>query len=190
MAEQTQAVEDVTLVATGEDAATGAGQEPASGAEVMSLDEARKLRRESQNLRKRLAEFEKVDGERKAAELSEVERATQQKAALEQELAKLKAEQRAQVVRYEVMLRASALNVVDPDAAVKLLDLDGLAVDDDGAVDGDTVDKALKALLKGKPYLVKQETALAPDVNARTGKQSNGADAAAREEELRRRYRI
>lgn len=188
MAEQTQAVEDVTQVAT-EDAAQEAGQAQAGGAEAMSLDEARKLRRESQNLRKRLAELEKIDGERKAAELSEVERATKQAATLQQELAALRAERRAQMVRYEVMLRASALNVVDPDAAVKLLDLDGLTADEDGAVDGETVDKALKALLKGKPYLVKQETAPAPDVNARTGKQ-NGADAAAREEELRRRYRI
>lgn len=191
MAEQTQAAEDEAQAATSGEAATGtAGQEPAGGAETISLEEARKLRRESQSLRRRLAEFERVDGERKAAEMSEVERATQQAAALEQELARLRAERRAQMVRYEVMLRARALNVVDPDAAVRLLDLDGLTVDEDGAVDGETLDKALRGLLKGKPYLVKPAPAPAPEVNARTGKQSNGADAAVREEELRRRFRI
>ena len=47
---------------------------------------------------------------------------------------------------------------------------------------------ALKALLKAKPYLVKVEQVTAPETNARNGRQKE--DAAAREEELKRRYRI
>lgn len=190
MAEETQAVVDEAQAASGTDgSAADGGQEPASGAETMSMDEARKLRRESQNLRKRLAELEKLDADRKAAELSEAEKARQAAQASQQELAKLRAEHRAAVVRYEVMLLASNLHVVDPDAAVRLLDLEAIETAEDGALDRAAVETALKALLKQKPYLVKPEQQAAPEMNARSGLKKE-TDQAAREEELKRRYRI
>lgn len=185
--EMTQAVEDGAQAAT-EETAQAAGQEQANGAEMMSLDEARKLRREAQNLRKRMAEIDKQAEERRQAELSEVERATQRASTLEQELAAMRKQITERTVRYEVMLRASEMSVVDPEAAVKLLDLDGLEAGDDGMPDGNAIDKALKALLKSKPYLVKQAT-VAPETNAHQGKNKQ-ADDKAREEELRRRYRL
>jgi chemosensory pili system protein ChpA (sensor histidine kinase/response regulator) len=188
MADVTQAVDDAAQAAAGTDEAAQDGQGPTGGAETMSMDEARKLRRESQNLRKRLAELEKVDADRKAAELSEAEQAKQAAQASQQELAKLREEHRTATVRYEVMLLASKLNVVDPDAAVRLLDLEAIETAEDGALDRAAVEAALKALLKAKPYLVKPEQVTAPETNARNGRQKE--DAAAREEELKRRYRI
>jgi len=190
MADETQAVVDGAQAAPGTDGTAQAdGQEPTSGAETMSMDEARKLRREAQNLRKRLADLEKVDADRKQAELSEAEKAKQLAQASQQELAKLREEHRAAMVRYEVMLLASNLHVVDPDAAVRLLDLDGIEMAEDGALDRTAVEAALKALLKAKPYLVKPEQVAAPETNARSGLKKE-TDQAAREEELRKRYRI
>lgn len=190
MAGQTQAVEDVAQeAAEQQETAQADGQEPTNGAEMMSMDEARKLRREAQNLRKRLADFETQAAERKTAELSEVERAKQQAATLEQELATLRAQTVARTVRYEVMLRASEQNVVDPEAAVRLLDLDGLEAGEDGMPDGKAIDEALTKLLKAKPYLVKTAAQAAPETNAHKRKDKQGDDKA-REEELRRRYRL
>ena len=190
MADETQAVDDGAQAAPGTDgAAPDGGQEPTSGAEPMSMDEARKLRREAQNLRKRLADLEKVDADRKQAELSEAEQAKQTAQASQQELAKLREEHRATMVRYEVMLLASKLHVVDPDAAVRLLDLEAVETAEDGALDAKAVEAALRALLKAKPYLVKPEQVAAPETNAHSGK-AKEFDDKAREEELRRRYRI
>jgi hypothetical protein len=190
MADETQAVDDVAQAATGTDgAADAAGQAPGGDAETMSMDEARKLRREAQGLRKRLNELEKLETDRKAAALSEAERATQAAQASQQELARLREEHRTAVVRYEVMLLDSKLNVVDPDAAVRLLDLEAVETAEDGALDGKAVDAALRALLKAKPYLVKPEQVAAPETNAHSGK-TKEIDDKAREEELRRRYRI
>jgi hypothetical protein len=58
-------------------------------------------------------------------------------------------------VRYEVMLAAQGLSVIDLDAAYRLLDPAALEFD---ATTGKptNVDKALKDLIKAKPYLVKQ----------------------------------
>lgn len=189
MAEETQAVDDGTQAVPGTDgAADAAGQAPGGDAETMSLDEARKLRREAQGLRKRLAELEKGEADRKAAALSEAERATQAAQAGQQELARLREEHRTAVIRYEVMLLASKLNVVDPDAAVRLLDLQAVETAEDGALDAKGIEAALRALLKAKPYLVRAEQVTAPETNAHSGKTK--IDDKAREEELRRRYRI
>ena len=100
--------------------------------------------------------------------------------------AAVQAAQREQTVRYEVMLRSANRNVVDPEAAVKLIDLSSLEFGEDGTPTN--IDKALDGLLKQKPYLVKSEAAPPPNTNARNGNEK--ADTKAKEDELRRRYRI
>lgn len=189
MADETQAVEDGAQEATSDGATTAAGQVQGDGDETMSLAEARKLRREAQGLRKRLSDLEKAEADRKQAALTEAERVQQAAQTAQQELAELRREHQASVLRYEVMLLASKLNVVDPDAAVRLLGLEAMETAEDGAMDTAAVEVALKALLKAKPYLVKAEQTPAPETNARNGRQTE-ADAAAREEALRRRFRI
>jgi hypothetical protein len=169
---------------TGDDAAA-TGQEPGAEAES-GLLEARKIRRENANLRKRLADFEAAEAKKNEASLSEAEKQSKRAAELEAQLKAVQTAQQEQIVRYEVMLRAAALNVVDPEAAVKLIDLSSLEFDESGKPIN--IDKALSALLKQKPYLVKPVEAAAPNVNARNG--NDKGDAKAHEEELRRRYRI
>lgn len=185
--ETTQAVDGAVQAAADTDGkATDTTQAAGDGAETISLDEARKLRREAQSLRKRLAEFDAAEAKRKEQELSEVDKATKRAAELE---AKLTAETKAhheRIVRYEVMLKASAMNAVDPDAVVRLLDMSSLEFDDDGQPTN--VDKLLKELLKAKTYLLKPAETSAPNTNARAG--NDKLDAKAKEEELRRRFRI
>jgi hypothetical protein len=166
--------------------ATDPTQAAGDGTEAISLDEARKLRREAQGLRKRLADFETAEAKKHEAELSEAEKQTKRATELEAQLAATQAAQKEQIVRYEVMLRAASKNVVDPEAAVKLMDLSSLEFDEAGKPIN--IDKALDALLKQKPYLVKAVEAAAPNVNARNG--NDKGDDKAHEEELKRRYRI
>lgn len=166
--------------------ATDPTQAAGDGTEAISLDEARKLRREAQALRKRLADFEAAEAKKHEAELSEAEKQAKRAAELEAQLAAVQAASQEQTVRYEVTLRAASKNVVDPEAAVRLMDLSSLEFDESGKPTN--IDKALDALLKHKPYLVKPVEAAAPNVNARNGKDKG--DAKAHEEELKRRYRI
>lgn len=188
MAEDTtQAVDGAAPAAADTDGkATDTTQADGDGAETISLDEARKLRREAQTLRKRLAEFETAEAKKREAELSEAEKQAKRAAELEAQLAAMQAAQREQIVRYEVMLRAANRNVVDPEAAVKLIDLSSLEFDEEGKPTN--IDKALDALLKHKPYLVKSEAAPPPNMNARNGNEK--VDAKAKEEELRRRFHL
>lgn len=190
MAEETPAVDGAAQAAAGTDGSQHAdGQAPAGGEETISLDEARKLRREAQGLRKRLAELETADNKRKQAELSELELAQARLKELETQISTAAKAHQDQVLRYEVMLKASAMNVVDPEAVVRLLDVSSLEFDDDGRPTN--VEKALKDLLKAKSYLVKlpDPSGAAPNTNARAGNDTT-KDAKAKEEELRRRFKL
>lgn len=68
------------------------------------------------------------------------------------------ARQQVQEVKIEnrVIAEASKLNIVDVDAALKLLDRSSVKVDKEGKVTG--VEDALKALVEDKPYLVNSKT--------------------------------
>jgi hypothetical protein len=160
--------------------------------EAMSLDEARKLRREAQTLRKRLTDFEDRDKAAQAAALTDAEKLQKRLAELELAHATAQKTHLERVVRYEVMLKASALGVVDPDAAVKLLDWPALEFDDEGQPKN--TEAVLKALLKAKPYLLKpapgaQGNGSAPNINAGASGTSE-ATTKAHDEELRKRFRL
>ena len=60
---------------------------------------------------------------------------------------------------YEVMLHASGLGIVSPEAAVKLMDWNEIEYDDSGKPKN--VDAALKSLLKSYPFLSKQDSEIA-----------------------------
>ncbi len=133
-----------------------AGGDGNTTTETISLEEARKLRSEAQNLRKRLKSYE--DAERAA---QEAQMTAQQK--LEKQYADLQAQHEAHVrstqeriIRYEVEAQARKLNIIDPDAAAKLLDWSELEFDDEGLPIN--AGKLLEKLIKNKPYLVAQAT--------------------------------
>jgi hypothetical protein len=131
---------------------------------LTELEQARKalkaVNSESAGRRKRLDELESAEQARERAKLSEVEQATKDRDAA---AAKLKdAEERAtamekahreSIIRYEVQLAALTMGIVDPDAAVKLMDWEKIVFADDGKPKN--VDAVLKALVGAKPYLAK-----------------------------------
>lgn len=86
------------------------------------------------------------------AQMSEADKLRKQLADLESEKARMVQERKALVTRTEIERAAQKLSIVDPDAAYRLLDLETLEVDE-GGVPKD-VEKALKALMTQKPYLV------------------------------------
>lgn len=71
------------------------------------------------------------------------------------------------LISAEVKVICSALNIVDADAAVLLMDKSSVKVDEKGTVTG--VKEALEALVNAKPYLTKQ-----PDNSAAYGTGSVG----------------
>ena len=79
----TQAVSPANQPQAGDNSTTQAAEE------IISLEEARKLRREAQALRKKLEGFEKAEQEKADAQLSEVEKLRKQLAQIAQEKAAL-----------------------------------------------------------------------------------------------------
>lgn len=135
--------------------AQAATPEPQAGDghdESLSLEEARKLRREAANLRKRLQAYEEAEKQAQEAKLSEIEKLQKQHADMQ---ARHETQSRAaqeRIIRYEIKLAAHSAHVIDPDAVVKLLDWSELEFDDDGLPTN--VDKLVARLLESKPYLV------------------------------------
>lgn len=144
----------------------------------LSLEEARKIRSESANLRQRLKDAEKLAKEATAfkAELAELKKFKEDTEAKdlsekekqdlaikkkEQELAEKQAEIekannriRDLTISQAVLSQASKLNIVDPEAALLFIKND-IELDDKG--NATNVEGLLKDLIKEKPYLVAQQ---------------------------------
>ena len=99
----------------------------------------------------------KVDEERKKAAMTETERLKAEKEAAEKKAQDAMRTANERLLRAEVKATAVALDIVDPDAAYALMDRDAVSVGDDGTIKG--VEDALKALIKDKPYLLRQKGA-------------------------------
>jgi len=140
--------------------------------------------RESADRRKRLEAFEKAELDRAKKDLSEVERLKGQVAELDKRARELEAEREMMIIRSAVERAAAALGFHSAEDAYQLADLSGVEIDEDGKVSN--VDKALKELVKARPYLVRVVDK--PDTNAGAtgGKVSREQD----EERLRRKYGI
>ncbi len=139
---------------TDQQGAAGAqGQEP----ERFDAEYVRKLRAEAADYRKRLRELEQKVQEHETAKLSETEKLQKRLAELERQQATYQRERQERTLKYEAMLVASKLGIVDPEAAYKLLDLTRIEFDEDGTPKN--IEQALKELLKAKPYLAAQQQA-------------------------------
>jgi hypothetical protein len=149
-------------------AATQTTTDPHAGddEQPLSLSEARKIRSESTNLRQRLKDAEKLAAELKAfkeqteaAQLSDQEKQTLAQKKLEQQLAEHQssnselARQLLEArINNEVFKQASKLNIIDIDAASKLID--GSRIDYDESGNPTNIDALLKDLTKQRPWLV------------------------------------
>lgn len=102
-----------------------------------------------------------------AANKTELEKAQERATELEKQAADATGRAKDALLRSAVVAEAARKNVVDPDAAVALLDRTSLEFDGDGAPTN--VADAMEALLKAKPYLVGGGRAGTADMGARTG---------------------
>jgi hypothetical protein len=127
-----------------------AAQDQASE-ERFDAEYVKKLRAEAAEYRKRLRELEQTVKQHEEAKLSETERLQKRLAELEREQAAWQRERQERTLKYETMLAASRLGIVDPEAAYRLLDMSKLEFDEDG--NPTNLDKALQELLKARPYL-------------------------------------
>lgn len=126
----------------------GSGQEP----EKFDASYVKQLRAEAASYRKRLADLEAKAKQDEDAKLSEADQLKKKLAELEAAAAQSAKVRQEQTTRYEVMLAASKLGIVDPDAAYRLLDQSTLEYGEDGAPKN--IEAALKAMVGGKPWLV------------------------------------
>ncbi len=136
-----------------QDSAGTQGQEP----ERFDADYVKRLRSEAADYRKKLRELEQVVKQHETEKLSETEKLQQRLAELEREQATYQTERQERTVRYEVLLAANKLGVIDPDAAYKLLDTAAIEFDEDGRPKN--IEQALRALITARPYLAGQSNA-------------------------------
>jgi len=121
----------------------------------ISLEEARKLRSEAQNLRKRMKAYEDAEAAAVAAQLTEVERLKKQQADLQEQHDQLAAELVTARVNQDVAKYAGKLNfLVAPDLLAKLIDWEAVEFDD-ATGKPTNVEKLLEKLAKNAPELVK-----------------------------------
>jgi hypothetical protein len=104
---------------------------------------------------------------------SELERLTEEKARLEQEKDALEERYTRVAIDSAIKVAATTEGVIDPDAVAALIDR-GEITYVDGMVGG--VDRALKRLLKDKPYLKKEAEPAPPPSPGTGGQPLDGSD--------------
>jgi hypothetical protein len=144
--------QDVSVVQEDQDTETEFDQERAMATIRKQRESEKALAQQLKETKATLAKLEAAEKKRQAAELSEVERLQAENQDLAGQLQALEAERETLILRSAVEREASRLGFHNPADAYGLADLSGVQVDD-GEVSG--VDKALKALAKERPYLIK-----------------------------------
>ncbi|HEX2614015.1 MAG TPA: hypothetical protein VHL10_00860 [Nitrososphaera sp.] len=173
MAEETSNTNTTPNSSTAPLAGAATPQKPLAGAsdplagdggsdEILSLAEAKKLRSEDANLRKRLKETEDklrryADAEEQAklAALSDVEKANKRAEQAE----KLYQDAQKRMIASEIKLAAKNKDFLNADIAAKAI-ADDLEFDEQGMPTN--VEKALDLLAKNNPFLLKQKPAETP----------------------------
>lgn len=150
-----------TPVTTPAPAATTTIPEPQAGdgTEPISLDEAKKLRREAQALRQKLKAFEDAEETAKLAQLSEVERATKERAQLQEQYDNALLELQEARIFQAIAQNAGKHNFAIPnDMLVRLLNWDDIEFDDESGKPKN-MEKLLEKLAKDAPDLIKAQAA-------------------------------
>ena len=180
------AAPDGTAQAAGtEDPETGTEGTPQDGAEGSSSTgitdvavlqrELSKARAEAAKYRVESKTFKDAKAEEEKAALTEQERLTRRVAELEKAAADAEAKARAKAIEAAVAKQAVLLGIIDPDAAVKLLDAEDLELDDETG-EPKNIEAALKALIKAKPYLASKPDPTTPGgTNGAAGTQAGPA---------------
>jgi len=151
----------VTPGSTPAPAATTTTTAPPAGdeQESISLDEARKLRREAQELRRRIKAYDDAQAQAEAAKLSETERQAKELADSIQRNEDLAAELMEAHIHQDIARLASKFNfIISPDLIARLLDFADVEWDEDTGRPTN-IEKLLEKLAKASPDLVKAEQA-------------------------------
>jgi len=115
------------------------------------------------------------------AQKSELQKAMDRVAALQQQSAEVEQKYANTVLRANIEREAARLGFNDPGDAYSIIDMAKLTIAEDGAVSG--VAEALKELSDSKPYLLRKETPRIPPTNP-------GKGAAQKETDAERRARL
>jgi hypothetical protein len=118
---------------------------------IAKLRHLEKFEKRSADMERELADLRQEKQARDDAQLTEIERERVQRQRAEAELLLVRQDSRDLANRYEVQNLAGRLGIIDPDAAVKLLDWAALDYDPDGRPQN--VEAALRQLLVDRPYL-------------------------------------
>ena len=100
------------------------------------------------------------------AQLTEQEKLEARATEAERKAASAAGQVSAAMISSEVKVRATQLGIIDPDAALLLLDRTNVRYSEDSGVTG--VDEALTQLMENKPYL-KGQSNRAPNLNPQSG---------------------
>lgn len=125
------------------------------------LERERKKYSDYDDIKTKLTEYEKKIEEKRLADLSEKEKAEEltkkaeeEKQTLAQQLETLQKQIQQEKITNEFIKLATKYNIEYIDDALKLADLSGVKVGEEGTVEG--VEDVIKSLVENKPYLVKQ----------------------------------
>ncbi len=137
------------------------------------LDREREKYKDFDALKSKAAEFDKLQDANK----SELEKAQETARKAEEKGAAALSAANERLVRAEVKLIASQMGIIDPDAALALMDRSAVKVNDAGEVEG--VKAALDKLVKDKAYLLGQNSGSGTSATngARGGNQQQETDA-------------
>lgn len=148
---------ETTAAATITEGDAGAAQAAApgdGGAKTYDEKYVKELRAEAADNRRKLQAAEAKLKEASDKDLSETERLTKAAKEADEKATAAELKSRTRLARAEVLAAAAKANIVDPDAAYKLIS-DQIEFDDEGEPKG--VDKLIEQLAKDKPYLLKQD---------------------------------
>lgn len=111
----------------------------------------RKLSAEAAAYRRKVRELEAKLKQYEEAQLSEQEKLQRRLAELERQQAEWERQRQETVLRYETMLAAQRMGIVDPDAAWRLIDMNAIEFDEDG--NPSNLDAVLRALVQERKWL-------------------------------------
>jgi len=120
--------------------AEGASEDASEDAATFDGEYVRKLRQENARWRKEVRELQEKQGDVEA----------------------LQAQVRRSAIQAAVIAAAARAGIADPEDAVRLADLEGVEIDEDGTVSG--ADEAVAALVEAKPYLRGEQAGPTPGV--------------------------
>lgn len=161
-----------------------AGETPDLSGYQALVEKLRPFEKEADRLKKANAALEAKVSEFERSKLSDTERLQAERDAALKTATEAQKRAQERAVRADVVIAATKLNIVDPDAAYRLLDAGAIEFDDAG--DPKNIAALLTDLVKAKPYLIAQ-TATASSGNPMNPSRGNGEPPAETDAQKRAR---